>query len=104
MIGQISNFSQIASIRRYTITSGVSQGLNVIDCDNGKLRFILNESRCLDVMQLYHEGQNVSYLSKNGFTNKTCSFPYRFEGGMIYTCGFEGIGDVPGEEPHGTIH
>lgn len=104
MIGQISNFNQIASIRRYTITSGVSQGLNVIDCDNGKLRFILNESRCLDVMQLYHEGQNVSYVSKNGFTNKTCGFPYRFEGGMIYTCGFEGIGDVPGLEPHGTIH
>ena len=104
MIGQISNFNQVASIRRMTINSGRSAGLNVIDCDNGKLRFILNESKALDVMQLFHEGQNVSYVCKNGFTTKDCSFHFRFEGGMLYTCGLEAIGDIDGLEPHGTFH
>ena len=65
---EISNFQQIASVRRYTITEGISKDLKIIDCNNGKIRFLLNESKALDVMQLYYKGENVSFISKNGFT------------------------------------
>ena len=75
MNGKISNLCQVASVRRYTMTEGASRGLDIIDCDNGKIRFLLNASRALDIMQLYHEGQNVSFISKNGFTEKV--FPRR---------------------------
>ena len=44
MDGRISNFMQAASIRRYEMTEGKERGLKVIDCDNGKMRFLLNES------------------------------------------------------------
>ena len=104
MDGKISNFEQIANVRRYTLKGGRSDGLNVIDCDNGKIRFLLNESKALDMMQLYHEGQNISFLSKNAFTTDKTHFINRFEGGMIYTCGLDNLGRKEGFEMHGTLH
>jgi len=104
MDGKISNLSQVASIRRYTFTDGKEKGLEVIDCDNGKIRFLLNVTKALDVMQLYHEGQNMSFISKNGFTAREIPFGNRFEGGMVYTCGLDSLGRRNGFELHGTHH
>lgn len=104
MNGKISNFQQVASLRRYTLTSGKEKGLEVIDCDNGNIRFLLNVNKGLDMMQLYHKGQNVSFLSKNGFTGREIPFLNRFEGGMIYTCGLDSVGGRDGFELHGTYH
>ena len=104
MDGRISNFGQLASLRRYTVSDGRGRGLEVIDCDNGKIRFLLNVSKALDMMQLYHEGQNMSFLSKNAFTARETDFLTRFEGGMIYTCGLDSVGGREGFELHGTLH
>lgn len=105
MNGKISNFQEIASLRRYTLTEGRERDISVIDCDNGKLRFLLNASKALDIMQLYHEGQNVSFISKNAFTVKDYPFIRRFEGGMLYTCGLDSAGGGrPDFEMHGTFH
>ena len=104
MDGRISNFSQIASLRRYTLSEGAGRGLDVIDCDNGRLRFLINVSKACDIMQLYHEGQNMSFVSKNGFTGREIPFLNRFEGGMIYTCGLDSVGGREGYELHGTFH
>ena len=104
MDGRISNFAQIASVNRYTITEGEGSGLDVIDCNNGKLRFLVNVSKACDVMQLYHEGVNVSFVSKNGFTKRELPFLNRFEGGMLYTCGLDSVGGREGYELHGTFH
>lgn len=104
MNGKISNFQQVASLRRYTLTSGKEKSLEVIDCDNGNLRFLLNVSKGLDVMQLYHKGQNMSFVSKNGFTAREPHFLNRFEGGMVYTCGLDNVGGRDGYELHGTYH
>lgn len=104
MDGRISNFQQIASVRRYTINGGKGDGLKVIDCDNGNIRFLLNESKALDMMQLFHKGQNISFLSKNAFTAQEFPFLRRFEGGMIYTCGIDNIGRKDGFELHGNFH
>ena len=104
MNGKISNLCQVMSVRRYTITDGASAGLEVIDCDNGKLRFLLNVSHALDVMQIYHRGENISFVSKNGFTSKTDEFSRRFEGGMLYTCGLDSLGRRQGYELHGLFH
>ena len=104
MDGRISNFQQVASIRRYTLTEGRGKGLDVLDCDNGKIRFLLNVSKACDIMQLYHEGQNMSFVSKNGFTKREMPFLRRFEGGMLYTCGLDSVGGREGYELHGTLH
>ena len=101
---KVNNFMQVASVTRYTVNSGKGVGLKVIDCNNGKIRFLLNESKALDVMQLYHEGVNVSFLSKNAFTLREINFDNRFEGGMLYTCGFDSVGGRSGYETHGSFH
>lgn len=101
---RISNPVQIASVRRYTITEGREAGLSVIDCDNGKIRFLVNASKACDIMQLYHEGQNMSFISKNAFTKREIPFLRRFEGGMVYTCGLDSVGGREGYELHGSFH
>ena len=104
MDGRISKLQQVASLRRYTLTEGREKGLDVLDCDNGKIRFLLNVSKACDIMQLYHEGQNMSFVSKNGFTKRETPFLRRFEGGMLYTCGLDSVGGRDGFELHGTLH
>lgn len=104
MGGRIANLLQVASLRRYEMMEGKERGLRVLDCDNGKLRFLLNESKALDIMQLYHEGQNISFISKNGFTSRETPFASRFEGGMLYTCGLDSVGGREGFALHGSHH
>lgn len=104
MDGRISNFMQIASLRRYEMTEGTERGLRILDCDNGRLRFLLNESKALDMMQLFDRGMNVSFISKNGFTAREIPFSKRFEGGMLYTVGLDSAGAREGFEVHGSFH
>lgn len=101
---RVNNPDQTAYVRRYVLTDGASAGLKVIEVYNGVLRFLLNESKALDVMQLFHKGTNISYLSKNTFTKRETTFLKRFEGGMLYTCGIDVIGGQEGYEDHGSFH
>ncbi len=104
MNGKISNAKQTAYIRRYTLTEGAEAGLRVVEVYNGKLRFLLNESKALDVMQLFDGETNISFISKNGFTARETPFSKRFEGGMLYTVGLDSAGGREGFEIHGTLH
>ncbi len=104
MNGKISNQKQVSSLMRYTVSDGKEKGLDVIDCTNGKIRVLLNVSKALDIMQLYYEGQNVSFVSKNAYTPENGNFSGRFEGGMLYTCGLDCLGVIEGYEVHGTFH
>ena len=63
--GRINHASQVFGIRRYTLNGGTEDGIRVIDCTNGKFRFLLNESKALDIMQTFYEGSNLSFISKN---------------------------------------
>lgn len=104
MNGKISNPAQLAYARRYTLTEGKENGVKVVEINNGILRLMLNESKNLDIMQLWHKGTNVSFLSKNGFSAKDNAFIKRFEGGMLYTCGTDSVGAREGFELHGSLH
>ena len=104
MNGKISNRLQISSIQRYTISEGSEKGLDVLDCNSGRLRFLINVSKACDIMQLFHDGENLSFVSKNGFSAREIGFLNRFEGGMLYTCGLDSVGGREGYELHGTIH
>ena len=101
---KISNRLQTAYIRRYELTDGKEAGLKVIELNNGIIRVLLNESKALDVMQLWYKGLNMSFVSKNGFIFRELPFEQRFEGGMVYTCGLDSLGERDGFEPHGSFH
>ncbi len=100
----ISNTAQVIKALRYTLTEGKGKGLDVIDCTVGKTRALLNVTKCLDVMQAYHCGENLSFISKNGFSAGNAPFMNRFEGGMVYTCGLDSVGGREGFEVHGSVH
>lgn len=102
--GRINNALQNAYIRRYTLTDGKEAGLRVIEMVGGDIRVLLNESKALDIMQIWYEGQNMSFVSKNGFTAREIDFLERFEGGMLYTCGLDSVGGREGFVLHGTHH
>ncbi len=102
--GRINNAAQMFGIKRYTLNGGAEDGLRVIECTNGALRFLLNESKALDIMQIFYKGENTSFVSKNGFTKRETSFSERFEGGALYTCGLDAAGVVEGKEMHGGFH
>ncbi len=95
---------QICHADRVTVNCGKAKGLNLIYCAAGKLGFVLNESKCLDVASLSLNGENVSFISKNGFTNQETGFLKNFGGGMLYTCGLDAIGGIEGHPLHGLIH
>lgn len=101
---KISNPLQTGYVRRYTLCDGKENGLRVVELNNGTVRVMLNESKGLDVMQIWNKGVNMSFVSKNGFTARELPFLNRFEGGMLYTCGLDSIGDRDGFEPHGKFH
>lgn len=101
---KINCLDQVAYVRRYTLTDGAAAGIKVVEVYNGVLRFLLNESKALDIMQLFHNGTNISYLCKNAFTKRETDFMKRFEGGMLYTCGIDVIGGQAGYENHGSFH
>lgn len=104
MDGRIANDAQVAYIRKYTITSGQEEGVKVIELYNGRLRVLLNESKALDIMQIFDNGMNVSFISKNGFSLRNDDFLKRFEGGMLYTVGLDSAGNREGYPLHGSFH
>lgn len=104
MKAQINNLSQIAYARRYELTEGKERGVRIIEIDNGVIRFLLNESKALDIAQLWHKGTNISFVCKNGIVGREVSYESRFEGGMLYTCGLDNIGARDGFEIHGKLH
>ena len=101
---RVSNPMQAAYLRRYMLTSGKENGIRVIEVFNGRLRFLLNESKALDMMQLFDRDLNLSFLSKNGFMARELPFTKRFEGGMLYTVGLDSAGARDGYELHGSFH
>ncbi len=104
MLKQINNLSQIAYARRYELIDGKERGVRMIEVDNGVLRFLLNETKALDMSQLWHKGTNISFVCKNGIVAREIAYERRFEGGMLYTCGLDNIGAREGFEIHGNLH
>ena len=102
---KIGNTAQVCSAIRSMITDGRANGTRIISVSNGKLNFILNESGALDIIRLWHEGDNVGFVSKAGVYAPTCEeFCHNFTAGMLYTCGLDAIGGVEGHYPHGRLH
>ena len=99
-----SNSEQTAYLRRYTLTDGRQAGVRIVEIYNGVLRALFNESKALDLIQLFHLGVNMGFLSKNGISASSGAFSGRFEGGMVYTCGLDSLGAREGYELHGTLH
>jgi len=101
---KIGNSAQLCSAIRSQIVDGRATGERIITVSNGRLNFILSESHALDVLRLWHEGENVGFVSKAGLFAPDEDFLHNFPAGMLYTCGLDAIGGIEGHYPHGRLH
>lgn len=104
MNSKIGNPAQVCSAVRSQVTDGRGRGARLIHVANGKLNFVVLESNALDILQLWHEGDNVGFLSRNGLYAPADDFLHSFPAGMLYTCGPDAIGGVEGHPIHGRLH
>ena len=101
---RIGNVKQACSIYDLESKDPKGMGQELLLLNNGVLTLLVNLSHCGDIHQLWHKGNNVSFLTKNGLVGEHSDFLKSFPAGMVYTCGLDAIGGVPGHYLHGNIH
>lgn len=101
---QLGNKEQLCSARKYVFADGPEKGQEIIEADNGKLHFMINASRAMDLGQLRYRGTNVSFISRNGFYGAETEFGSRFPAGMLYTCGLDSLSVQENHAVHGRFH
>ena len=89
--------------RRAVLCEGPAAGLRVIEVKTaGRLRCLLAEDRCLDIVELDYAGINIGFLSKNGLNAHggghvsagAVDHGAYWIGGMLSTCGLRNAGPV----------
>lgn len=101
---KIGNVKQICAVYRLASLDAKGKGQELMLLANGTLTLLVNLSHCGDVHQLWHKGENVSFLTRNGLVAEHHDFLKSFPAGMVYTCGLDAIGGVEGHYLHGNIH
>jgi len=104
LLRYVGDFSQLFSIKEYTLSGGRAGGVKAIDIKNGSgLEFTVVADRCLDIAGLSFKGSNCSYLNKTGIVSPEYyekdgnGFLRSFFGGFLTTCGLRNVG-VPCED------
>ena len=97
--GYVGNPSQLASVRRVTVSEGKAKGTGIIEVKTaGGLELDILPDAGLDLGQCRFSGVNMSWMSKNGYdspaliTNYEDEFSNTFPGGLLYTCGLRNAG------------
>ncbi len=96
---------QVVSAYDVVFESGKEKGKQGILVNVGVLEVLFNKTNALDVVWVKYEGNNVSFLSKNGLNSNIGEFADKFEGGFLYTCGTDNVSScVNGKPVHGSLH
>ncbi|MBE5750420.1 MAG: DUF4432 family protein [Clostridiales bacterium] len=102
---KLGNVKQIMSAYEMEITSGTATGKKILLVNNGAMEVMFNCDNALDIGWVKYHGQNISFLTKNGFNNNAGPFGQKFEGGFIYTCGLDNVSSCDKEQAiHGSLH
>ena len=88
-----------------TFDSGKARGLSALLVRNGEFECIVVKDHALDIAHASFCGTGVAFVSRNGLATARDTFVKSFEGGLVYTCGLDGISNcVEGVYTHGTFH
>ncbi len=98
------NLDQIGGTLHYTLSSGRSKGVQVIEFNTGTgLRFSVIPDRGLDIAHCTYRGSSLVYLTPNGIAHPAFYEPEglgwlrTFFGGLLTTCGLTYFGH-PGKD------
>ena len=107
--GYIGHPAQLVTLRRVTVNGGKAGGTEIIEIRTaGGLELDILPDAGLDIGQCRFKGENMSWMSKNGYDSPVAFNPYEteflrtFPGGLLYTCGLRSAGPAnrDGEEWH----
>ena len=102
---KLGNVKQVISCYEVEIKDGTAFGKKFILVNNGALEVAFNADNALDIAWVKYYGQNISFLSKNGFNSNVGPFREKFEGGFIYTCGLDNVSACEKDKAiHGSLH
>ena len=102
---KLGNQKQIVSAYEMEITSGTATGKKILLVNNGAMEVMFNCDNALDIGWVKYHGQNISFLSKNGFNSNVGPFREKFEGGFLYTCGLDNVSACEKDKAiHGSLH
>ena len=101
LLQKVGTINQIAGVKRYEYTDGLGKGVEIAEFRTGTgLRFLVNLSRCLDIVQADFCGKTLNYKTSCEETNPLFFHPqgiewlYTFAGGVTATCGMMNVGEV----------
>lgn len=111
----IGHAGQLSGVEEVRLVGGKGDGMRLLQLRNGKgLEMTVCADRCADIYRLNFKGDNMGYLSANGFVapsyydDNGAGFLKSFTAGFLTTCGLTAVGspctDAGEELPlHGTI-
>ena len=93
------------SVLEIAFNEGRAKGLSAYLVRNGQMECVIVKDHALDIAQASYAGTGVSFISRNGLNFHKNDFAKSFEGGLLYTCGYDSISNcVEGVYTHGTLH
>jgi hypothetical protein len=102
---KLGNTKQVVSAYEIEIKDGAAFGKKFVLVSSGALEVAFNADNALDIAWIKYHGQNLSFLSKNGFNSNVGPFREKFEGGFIYTCGLDNVSACEKDKAiHGSLH
>ena len=85
--------------------SGKAKGLAAYLVRNGAFECVVVKDHALDIAHASFCGNGVAFVGRNGLSARKDVFTKSFEGGLLYTCGFDSISNcAEGVYTHGTFH
>ncbi|MBR2328218.1 MAG: DUF4432 family protein [Clostridia bacterium] len=99
VLRRTGNIDQIAYVRKVTLSEGKGEGIRLYEIANGSgIEFSLQESKCLDILDMKYKGENLRLLAKTGpvaetrADNRGINYLRSISGGFMYTCGLSNVG------------
>ena len=94
----IGSIQQLAYIRQVRLEDGRADGMRMVILENGRLHLEIMADKCLDIASLRINGENRSFLAKNGLQGLSCydadgpEAQRSIMGGLFFTCGPDNVG------------
>lgn len=90
---------QLFGKQEYVLNEGKAKGMRIWHIKNGLgLEMCISLDRGFDIVSLTYKGDNVNYITPNGYVNNTyyddkgAGFLKSFTGGFLTTCGLNNVG------------
>lgn len=100
----INNKQSLCSALKFQSIDGKSKGNEYLLLNNGVIELLVDVTHGFDIAWFRYKGELLSLILNNGFNSSNEDFHYRFEGGFLYTCGLDGIGQKENLPLHGHYH